>query len=49
MQYINGITVLFMVVVIGLAVASLWSRNEERAAHVLHEPGSGCIECEDQP
>jgi hypothetical protein len=47
MQYVNGITVLFMVVCIGLGMAALWSRNEARNPHTLHQPGSGCIECED--
>jgi len=49
LQYFNGITLVFLVIVIGLAVAAYWSRNEERAAHLLHLPGSRCIECEDQP
>lgn len=47
LEYFNGLSLVGMVVTIGLAVAARWSRTEERAAHLLHKPGSGCIECED--
>lgn len=49
MENINGIYVLCLVICIGLGVAARWSSTEERAAHLLHRPGSGCIECEDRP